>query len=42
MSSLRDWEGYNEDLVKLGLILLVLDFVSGWSKELKAINAGKA
>jgi hypothetical protein len=41
MSSLRDWEGYNEALVKIGLILLDLDFVTGWSKELKAMNAGK-
>jgi len=41
MSSLRDWEGYNEALVKRGLILLDLDFVTGWSKELKAMNAGK-
>jgi hypothetical protein len=27
--------------VKRGLILLDLDFVTGWSKELKAMNAGK-
>jgi hypothetical protein len=41
MSSLRDWEGYNEELVKRGLILLDLDFVAGWSRELKAMNEGK-
>src|SRR5208283_1255729 len=41
MSSLRDWEGYNEALVKRGLILLDLDFVAGWSRELKAMNDGK-
>jgi hypothetical protein len=41
MSSLRDWEGYNEALVKRGLILLDLDFVAGWSQELKAMNASK-
>jgi len=38
MSSLRDWESYNEALVKRGLILLDLDFVAGWSRELKAMN----
>jgi hypothetical protein len=41
MSSLRDWEGYNEALVKRGLILVDLDFVAGWSRELKAMNADK-
>jgi hypothetical protein len=41
MSSLRDWEGYNEALVKRGLILLDLDFVANWSKELKAMNQRK-
>jgi len=41
MSSLRDWEGYNEALVKRGLILLDLDFVAGWSRELKAMNESK-
>jgi hypothetical protein len=41
MSSLRDWEGYNEALVKRGLILLDLDFVAGWSRELKTMNDGK-
>jgi len=41
MSSLRDWKGYNEALVKRGLILLDLDFVAGWSRELKAMNDGK-
>jgi hypothetical protein len=41
MSSLRDWEGYNEALVKRGLILLDLDFVADWSRELKAMNERK-
>ncbi len=41
MSDLRDWNGYNEALVKRGLILLDLDFVASWSKELKAMNDGK-
>jgi hypothetical protein len=41
MGYLRDWKGYNEALVKRGVILLDLDFVAGWSRELKAINEGK-
>ena len=41
MSSLRDWKGYNEALVKRGLILLDLDFVADWSLELKAMNERK-
>lgn len=41
MSYLRDWNGYNEALVKRGLILLDLDFVAGWSRELKAMNTHK-
>ena len=41
MGYLRDWKGYNEALVKRGLILLDLDFVAGWSRELKAMNDGK-
>jgi len=41
MSSLRDWKGYNEALVKRGLILLDLDFVADWSRELKAMNQRK-
>ncbi len=41
MDYLRDWKGYNEALVKRGLILLDLDFVAGWSRELEAMNDGK-
>jgi transposase len=41
MSALRDWKGYNEALVKRGLILLDLDFVADWSRELKAMNERK-
>jgi hypothetical protein len=41
MSSLRDWEGYNEALVKRGIILLDLKFVAGLSRELKAMNESK-
>jgi hypothetical protein len=41
MSSFRNWQGYNEALVKRGLILLDLDFVAGWSRELKAMNTRK-
>ncbi len=42
MSYLRDWRGYNEALVKMGLILLDLDFVAGpenlklWTRAKKA------
>jgi hypothetical protein len=41
MGYLRGWSGYNEALVKRGLILLDLDFVAGWSRELKAMNERK-
>ena len=41
MSSLRDWKGYNEALVKRGLILLDLDFIADWSRELKTMNERK-
>jgi hypothetical protein len=41
MSDLRDWKGYNEALVKRGSIIIDLDFVAGWQKELKAMNQGK-
>jgi len=41
MGCFRDWKGYNEALVKRGLILLDLDFVANWSRELKAMNEGK-
>ena len=41
MSDLRDWNGYNEALVKRGLILLDLDFVAEWSRELKTMNSNK-
>jgi hypothetical protein len=41
MGYLRDWKGYNEALVKRGLILLDLDFVADWSRELKAMNERK-
>jgi hypothetical protein len=41
MGYLRDWNGYNEALVKRGLILLDLDFVASWSRELKTMNDGK-
>ena len=41
MSSLRNWQGYNEALVKRGSILIDLDFVAGWQRELKAMNTRK-
>jgi hypothetical protein len=41
VGSLRNWEEYNEALVKRGSILLDLDFVAGWSRELKGMNERK-
>ena len=41
MSYFRYWNSYNEPFVKRGLILLDLDFVTGWSRELKAMNKSK-
>jgi len=41
MSDLRDWNNYNEALVKRGLIFIDLDFVANWQRELKAMNDGK-
>lgn len=41
MASLRNWEEYNEALVKRGAILLDLDFVADWSRELKGMNERK-
>jgi hypothetical protein len=41
VASLRNWKDYNEALVKRGWILLDLDFVADWSRELKAMNERK-
>jgi hypothetical protein len=41
MDSSRNWEEYNEALVKRGSILLDLDFVADWSRELKTMNERK-
>ncbi len=41
MPSSRNWKDYNEALVKRGLILLDLDFVADWSRELKTMNERK-
>jgi len=37
----EELENYDEELVKKGLILLDLDFVADWSRELKAMNEHK-
>ena len=37
----RDWNVYNQQLVKRGEYLLALDFVEGWNNELAKMNAGK-
>jgi len=41
MASSRNWRDYNEALVKRGLILLDLDFMADWSRELKVMNQHK-
>ena len=41
MAFLRNWEEYNGALVKRGSILLDLDFVADWSRELKGMNERK-
>ncbi len=37
----RDWKAYNESLVRRGEILLDLDFIESWDKELEMMNKGK-
>jgi transposase len=37
----RDWKTYNNQLVKRGELLLSLDFVENWEKELEEMNRGK-
>jgi hypothetical protein len=37
----REWQAYNEQLVKRGEYFLALDFVENWSIELARMNAGK-
>lgn len=37
----RDWKTYNEQLVRRGELLLDLDFVENWEKELEEMNRGK-
>ena len=37
----RNWKEYNESLVRRGELLFDTDFLSGWSRELESLNAGK-
>ncbi|MBN2250716.1 MAG: transposase, partial [Candidatus Altiarchaeota archaeon] len=37
----RDWQDYNEQLVKRGEMFLDLDFVKNWELELAGMNEGK-
>jgi len=37
----RDWKKYNDQLVKRGELLVDLDFVENWEKELAGMNRGK-
>ena len=39
--SKRDWKQVNEGLVRRGELLLDLDFVKGWGRELDSMNSGK-
>ena len=37
----RNWKEYIEALVRRGEILLDMEFLDNWSKELKIMNRGK-
>jgi len=37
----RNWQEYNEKLVKRGEMYISLDFVESWRKELEEMNGGK-
>jgi hypothetical protein len=37
----RDWKEYNEKLIRRGEILLDLDFLKRWNRELEEMNEGK-
>lgn len=37
----RDWKSYNDQLVKRGELLIDLDFVENWEKELEEMNQSK-
>jgi len=37
----RDWKKYNDQLVRRGELLIDLDFVENWEKELEEMNLGK-
>jgi len=37
----RNWKEYNEALVRRGEILLDMEFLDNWSKELNIMNRGK-
>ena len=37
----RNWKEYNEALVRRGEILLDMESLDNWSKELKIMNRGK-
>ncbi|KXB07361.1 hypothetical protein AKJ52_00390 [candidate division MSBL1 archaeon SCGC-AAA382C18] len=38
---IRDWEEYNEELVKRGEFYLSPDFLESWGDELEEMNDGK-
>ena len=37
----RDWASYNDQLVRRGELLIDLDFIKNWEKELEEMNCGK-
>jgi len=41
MENKRNWREYNEKLVRRGEILISMDFIKNWEKELEEMNKGK-
>jgi hypothetical protein len=37
----RDWQEYNESLVKRGEMYLTFDFLDSWERDLDKLNRGK-
>jgi hypothetical protein len=41
MERSRDWQEYNESLIKRGELYLTLSFLENWDSDLEKINRGK-
>ena len=41
MEKKRNWKEYNEKLVRRGEILIFMDFIKNWEKELNEMNKNK-